>query len=600
MVNFLERIPLFREKKCHIEIEVDKLLIDEPKYVGPFLNFNNCKNDIWTGTLMYLSKINQEITDPVFELDCVETEKVTIGQENNYIFTKWNISIPQFETEKRINYSVNFDKINSHCFFIAGKSQTWKMSFYSCNGLSHTSGYAGYAEKYGVTLPLWCDLIHHHHDHKYHLLIGLGDQIYSDEVWEHVEDLSKWTFFKDRKERENMACPEKLKQDVDKWSMFHYMYHTSQPYYAQALANIPNLNVSSDHDFVDGLGSYPEDLEKSPVFSAVRKILEKYYLLFQCHQDPDAYFNSTTEIYGDSVAPFVKQLGQDLAILGLDTRFERTRKRIIKPETYDYIFKLLAEETNLKTKHLLVATEIPLIFPDLRGPERILQSISNLKRKEWYYLLFRQVRLFKILGLPFGEPLLLTDMIDHWNSDAHIKERNEFIWKLQDFSKEKSIRVTFLSGDVHCCGIGRLATPSDSKDKIRDLYKDRMIIPINFQKDHRLMYQIISSAIANVPPPSYVVKFYHLFDKSEKIKKNEKSIDEEITDGRMLRFFMRDTKGKVFGRKAKKLLGKRNWASVEMSSIDNSLFFQLYVEMFLGAGKTVKYNIVVPSLDLDK
>ena len=67
-----------------------------------------------------------------------------------------------------------------------------------------------------------------------------------------------------------------------------------------------------------------------------------------------------------------------------------------------------------------------------------------------------------------------------------------------------------------------------------------------------------------------------------------------VTDGRMLKFFLKDTKGKRF--LAKKLMGLRNWCTIEMSTIDNSLFFELYVEMFLGAGKSVKYNIVVPPL----
>jgi hypothetical protein len=38
------------------------------------------------------------------------------------------------------------------------------------------------------------------------------------------------------------------------------------------------------------------------------------------------------------------------------------------------------------------------------------------------------------------------------------KERNWLIEQLQNFAKVKRIRVTFLSGDVHCAAVGVLKT----------------------------------------------------------------------------------------------------------------------------------------------
>jgi hypothetical protein len=224
----------------------------------------------------------------------------------------------------------------------------------------------------------------------------------------------------------------------------------------------------------------------------------------------------------------------------------------------------------------------------------MLGTLADARRTETFNRVFRGMKSFKKLGLPFGEPTLLTDMIDHWNSEYHIEERDKFLFRLQAFAKQKSIRVTFIGGDVHCCGVGRFATPSRDRDRIRAFYENEMLIPFNFAKDHRLMYQIISSAIANVPPPEYIIKFYHWLDKAERIRDHGGA----VTEARMLRFFMRDTKGRLLGRKAKKLMGRRNWCSVEMSTIDGSLFFELHVEMFIGAGKTLPYNIVVPPLDL--
>src|SRR6478609_20722 len=616
MSVLLNRYSLFHEHKCAINIDVLKLSQNPPLYVGPFVKMDSCLNGVWKGDILF---VHHYKIDPMLNIldehDVSDTEiceRGIIATEFGYHFTKWDISVKQSAYNKRQNYAICYSRTHrlrdeqecadaettkQFCFFVPGLTVPWRWAFFSCNDLSHTSGYKGYPEKYGGIVPLWADLVHKHHKYNYNLLVGLGDQVYLDEVFEHVKFLDQWCRIPNRQEREVMAVPEEVEFEISKWTFFYYLRHFAQPYFDQALATIPTLFVMSDHDTYDGQGSYPEELENSPVLSTTRKVLQKYYLLFQQHQDPCVYFNriqgiDKTPLYGDTVTPCLKQMGEDLAILALDTRFERNRDEIISPATYDYIFK---EMGNLlpTTTHLVVATEIPPLFPDIRKAERMLRKISNMKRSQTFANIFSRLSWFKTLGLPFGEPLLLTDMIDHWNSDAHIEERNRFIHRLQDFADRKNIRITFIGGDVHCCGIGKFSTPSKSRDKIRAHYENEMLLSKNFERDHRLMYVIISSAIANVPPPAYIIKAYHWLDKPEKI------VDEQgnVTDGRMLRFFLRDTKGRMLGKKAKKLMGRRNWCSVEMSSIDDSFFFEWHVEMFLGAGKTMRYNIIVPRLD---
>lgn len=58
------------------------------------------------------------------------------------------------------------------------------------------------------------------------------------------------------------------------------------------------------------------------------------------------------------------------------------------------------------------------------------------------------------------------------------------------FAKERSIRVSFLGGDVHCCCAGRLFS-KDMADKE--------------EGDPYLMVQIVSSAIVNAPPPQVLL-----------------------------------------------------------------------------------------------
>jgi PhoD related phosphatase len=68
------------------------------------------------------------------------------------------------------------------------------------------------------------------------------------------------------------------------------------------------------------------------------------------------------------------------------------------------------------------------------------------------------------------------------------KERNWFIEKMQEFAKVKQIRVTFLSGDVHCAAVGVFKTLANGKD-----------LALDFARDHRYMLNIVTSAIVNTP-----------------------------------------------------------------------------------------------------
>jgi hypothetical protein len=63
------------------------------------------------------------------------------------------------------------------------------------------------------------------------------------------------------------------------------------------------------------------------------------------------------------------------------------------------------------------------------------------------------------------------------------KERNWFIQQLQHLAKAKCIRVTFLSGDVHCAAVGVLKTLSRGK-------KHQAPPPL---EDHRYMLNVVTS-----------------------------------------------------------------------------------------------------------
>lgn len=94
---------------------------------------------------------------------------------------------------------------------------------------------------------------------------------------------------------------------------------------------------------------------------------------------------------------------------------------------------------------------------------------------------------------------------DHWTAKGHKvcrtvlsqpffadstgqKERNMFIEQMQAYAKAKRIRITFLSGDVHCAAVGAFKTLAKGKNS--------GMAPAH---DHRYMLNIVASAIVNKP-----------------------------------------------------------------------------------------------------
>lgn len=53
-----------------------------------------------------------------------------------------------------------------------------------------------------------------------------------------------------------------------------------------------------------------------------------------------------------------------------------------------------------------------------------------------------------------GQVELLDDLGDHWCAGPHKHERNQLVEKLQELVLEKRVRISFISGDVHACGVG--------------------------------------------------------------------------------------------------------------------------------------------------
>lgn len=101
--------------------------------------------------------------------------------------------------------------------------------------------------------------------------------------------------------------------------------------------------------------------------------------------------------------------------------------------------------------------------------------------------------------------------------------------------------MTFLSGDVNCCGAGLVHDPSRLQD-------------------HKTMYQIISSSVVNSPPSSYVLRMLHN-NKPLWVPANGHRSTQSPSDTKeeMMEIFTQDVNGQP--REMRRLMGRRNYVA---------------------------------------
>lgn len=102
--------------------------------------------------------------------------------------------------------------------------------------------------------------------------------------------------------------------------------------------------------------------------------------------------------------------------------------------------------------------------------------------------------------------------------------------------------MTFLSGAVDCCGAGLVHDPSKPSD-------------------HKTMYQLISSAVVDTPPASYILKMLHN-NKPLYVPANGQRTTNQPSDTKedMMEIFQSEPDGRP--RDHKKLMGRRNYVAI--------------------------------------
>ncbi|KAG8733397.1 hypothetical protein FRC11_006588 [Ceratobasidium sp. 423] len=418
------------------------------------------------------------------------------GSTGSFTFWRFLIQIPLGPNEMGVRYRVNMGQELE--FFVPGLNQNMRWAAYSCNGFSagvNQDDFRGSGHATGYD-PLWKDLLDKHAQRPFHALVGGGDQLYCD-------------------------------------------------------ASIPMVNMLDDHDLIDGFGSYPDNLQLSPIFRAIGSRGYFFFLLFQCFT-----------------------VGPQTRLLLLDCRAERKKDLVCSQTTYDRMFRHL-HQLPQQVEHVVVQLGIPIAYPRMNFLETALESKLNP------FTVLAQKGTLGLSGFvnKFNkDPELLDDLNDHWTAKSHKRERNWFIEQVQAFAKARRIRVTFLSGDVHCAAVGYFKTLA------RGGGKAPAIDPL---ADHRYMLNVVSSAIVNTPPPVGVLTMVGML-----ADRPHKTMHYCDTDESMIPLFRMDTDGTPL--KQPYIMGRRNYASVELDEQTGHLNFDIRIEKTKGVGETVGYLVQAP------
>ncbi|PVU93087.1 hypothetical protein BB559_003447 [Furculomyces boomerangus] len=535
--------------------------------LGPTIMFVNTdlQTAEWVGSVMLL--VPGFYTSPVVTFNDgfmqYYGQPTIIGSFEKSIFYRYDIRIPlDINIEKNVKYQIN-DVPTQYNFTIPSQTGNWRWNFWTCNGWS-LNVKDEEKQKLGGNDVLWEDLLEKHKIAPFHVMLGGGDQLYCDLFWKYPV-WNDWLDISSHEMRKSAPFTAEMENFIDRFYFLHYIlnyFYTSK--FTEAMTTIPFSFVIDDHDIFDGWGSYPDYLHNSCVYQGIKKYAFKYWLLFQAHTNHD--LSRQHGYFGYQGYSWLKQFGPNTAILGTDTRFERTMEYVISPETTNVTMHKL-HNLPVTVKHLQVITGVPVAYPRLTIVEGAFTFLT--KSKATKLSIFQKDGAFSSICNAFGEPELLDDLNDHWTADIHLKERNELILRLQEVSKMKSMRVTFVAGDVHCAGAGRFASQHPH------------IAPEN---DYRLMPQIISSAIMNVPPPNAVIRMCHYSAKKYEVDRN--------TNEMMYELFKTDVNGKSPPNNNKKLLGRRNYSSFSEDPLSGSIFANIHVQNENNVG-SVSYQITI-------
>ncbi|KAJ1564302.1 hypothetical protein HK096_008683, partial [Nowakowskiella sp. JEL0078] len=570
---------------------------------GPFIKFGDYAlqpTPVWHGSILVVTEGPDVpsifVKSLASEVPFQSSFQVQhLDNAGGFQFFRFDVSVPAKLGQGAIVYSYKIYlgdvNISEFDFHVAGSQDVWRWGFWSCNGFSKETE----DTKKVKFAALWEDILQNHSKIPLMLQVGGGDQVYADPVF-NQPCLVEWLAIKGKENRRDAPWTPKFEEECSKFYFELYANHFMTPFMREALARIPYAFQGDDHDFFDGWGSYPDYIQKSTLFENLGRVAYRFYLLFQMHTTPnrapyDGYIGFNNSSYS-----FVKQMGPEMALLGVDTRKERNLTQIVHPESSNMIFARL-DALPASTRHLIVLLGVPIAYPDLQSTESTLHIIGDIKETANHAVNALADGIGKFFGSEakksidsalsvvkkslgkeglmsklvnkFGEMELTDDLTDHWTFVSHRIERQYFVRRLQSFAQARQCRVTFISGDVHVAGCSFFESAKSALPPT--LTPPSKNVPANRITDHRYMVQIISSAIINLPPPSIALN--SVLSAAKRYTGPEGLDEDTIEDMEVI--FDVDVNGEPY---KKKLLARRNWCLISPDDIPGQLLFELRTE----------------------
>ncbi|OAA61271.1 Fso1 [Niveomyces insectorum RCEF 264] len=565
-------------------VDMYKIAPTNGVYFGPYLRYVNMdvEHGTWLGSIMIVTDQPQPPTIHIhLSVDLSPNPRqltpYQVYTHQRWNFHKYDIDLPMGEQgTERWTYAVTSHLgCTRYEFVVAGRhEQGWRFIAHSGNDFSPLTS-QGERNKLGGVDFMWKDVLQKNVEcGGFHVQLGLGDQIYADRLWREVPLLQQWLAISGRENRKNVQWTARHEEDITHAYFHYYTSHFDQPFLREAFAQIPHILQVNDHDIFDGFGSFPAYMQQTSVFKNIGRIAIEMYLLFQHHTTIEILRNVQTDhdLFTITGAGwhFVKYLGPAVVVVGPDCRSERTQTRVLAGPTYQGLFPKVALLPP-SVQHCIWMVSVPVIYPRTDTMETLANTLQTGKKavNTTYNLLgkvtssvagvvggkevvqqgFTSVK--KAIGKSglmgnvlsnFGELGITEELRDLWTHESKDLERTYLIRTLQGIAQQKGIRMTFLSGDVHCCGAGLVHDPAHPSD-------------------HKTMYQIITSPIVGAPTSGYMLRLLHN-NKLLYVPQNGHASTHEVSDTKedMMEIFQVDASGAP--REYKKLMNRRNYIAV--------------------------------------
>jgi hypothetical protein len=415
--------------------------------MGPILGFEG------NGRYTALVVVTGPIEKMVWAVDGKMTAFEKIAELHNGVALRAEFKVPPVKKPRACEYSVqcggeamhNTAAESSWSFWLPGDADP-KIAYCSCNGFSSLKLLKDTPKPYA----LWERMGDQHKKAPYSLLLMGGDQIYADSIWEYggPPSLQDWSQL-DQEKRDVKAASETMLEEINEFYERTYVKRWSNPPLAKVFARIPTVMMWDDHDIFDGWGSYPDELQRTPVFQAIFGKARRAFEIFQLR----GLEKNRSIISPDSAFTMSVDLGPH-RILVLDNRSQRTQTMIMSETHWDAVKAELEATLGPKQKSLLVMTAVPVVYRSFALIENMFAMSKKFEAEE-------------------------DDVLDHWSAERHRQERDKFIHVILDaLARAKGSRAVLLSGDVHVAGVGMV------HDSRRDLK----------------IYQVIASGIVHPPP----------------------------------------------------------------------------------------------------